>query len=126
MPRHSKTWECWSHASGKRSQVFFRLLPASAVTISTWPRFIDGDGSITQCGAIQPGDGVARAFFARHLDKAKAFALAAITIDDDMHINHFPISAKQLRQLGIVSRIGEISNINTCSHVGLAFSQAGA
>jgi hypothetical protein len=102
--------------------VLSRLLPASTVTISTWPRFIDGDGSITQCGAIQAGDGVACAFFARHLDKAKAFALAAVTIYDDMHVNHFPISAEQLRQLGVVSRIGEVSNINACSHFGLAFT----
>jgi hypothetical protein len=101
------------------------LLPASTVALSMWTRFIDRDGSIAQGGAIQPRDGVARAFFARHLDKAKAFALAAITIDDDMHINHFPVPAEQLRQLGMVSRIGEVSNINAGSHVSLAFSQAG-
>lgn len=102
-----------------------RLLPASTVTLSTWPSFIDSDGSITQGGAIQPGDGVARAFFARHLDKAKAFALAAITIHDNMHINHFPVSAEQLRQLGIISRIGKVSNIDTRGQTGLSFSQAG-
>ena len=109
----------------EKSRVLSRLLPASTVMISTWPRFIDSDGSITHCGAIQASDGVARAFFARHLDKAKAFTLAAITIDDNMHINHFPVSAEQLRQLGIVSRIGEISHINACGHFGLSFSQAG-
>lgn len=101
------------------------LLPAAAVAIRTWPGFTHRNTAITQCGAVQPGDGVARAFFACHLDKAKAFALAAISIYDNMHINHFPVSAEQLRQLGIISRIGEISNIDTRGQSGLSFSQAG-
>ena len=98
------------------------LLPTSAVAVRTWSCFTDGERSITQCCAIQPGDGIARAFFARHLDKAKAFALAALPIYHNMHINHFPISAKQLRQLGIVSGIGKVSDIDTCGHFGLSFS----
>src|SRR5262249_21784332 len=92
------------------------LLPAASVLISTWPGFVDGQGSITQRGPMEPGNGLLHVFLAGHLDEAKAFTSPGVTVHHYVGIDHFPKCPEDLRKLRIVPRITQVSNIDSRGH----------
>src|SRR5215831_9580162 len=78
------------------------LLPAASILVSTWPCCIHRQGSVTQCGPIEPGNGLLRVFLPGHLDEAKALTSPGVTVRHDVGIDHFTKFPKYLCKLSIV------------------------
>src|SRR5579863_5954859 len=95
-------------------------------TRGAWLRLAYTDVPVAQHGSVQGRDSVLRRGSVGHLDEAKAFAAAALAVHHDRCLDDIAKRAKSLRQLFVVSCVGQIAHVDTGSHEAPSFKQTRA
>src|SRR5690349_14968203 len=92
---------------------------ATTRTLFARTRFVHGQHTIFEGVAVEALDRFLRAFFSCHLDKAKAFRTARVTIRNEGNFAHFAGLREQCLQLFLRYIIGQVAYVQFLSHVGL-------
>lgn len=98
---------------------------ASAATIFARLGFIDRKGAPRVLLPIQALDGRLRFRVVAHFDEAEAFAVAGVTICDDLGTFHRAIRTKQLLQLRAVHAVAQVPNIQFLTQGNSPYGQDG-
>src|SRR5262245_21364223 len=80
---------------------------------------IDGQRAAVMLGAAQRDDGCLGFLVRTHLDKAEAFAAAAVAIHDDLCRADCSVRRENLLQVRVRDGVGEVSDVQLAAHSDL-------
>src|SRR5258708_39437643 len=89
---------------------------ATARTLFTRTRFVNGQGAIIEGVTVETLDGFACAVFGCHFDKAEALSTSGFAVGDQRNAFDFAGLGEQFADLRFSGGVGQIANIQFLSH----------